>query len=291
MEKKKQYIVIGVGAAAIALMLLVLVVIAVWIGAMKNLMIEDSVVSAPQTISYDSSYGGEPPTIFADSSVEFKGADTVSAEDGTIQCGISVTPAEFREGTKAKVKIDGKTYPLKRKDNTFVGTIPVSAFKSVDPEVILEDGETVRTESIEGESPYLPIDFSWLASGPDPHVKKDKIDFDMEIHFGFDELSSEAPNTARIVGIADGKQVYEKEMEVSGLDGDSPKVDWKGSIKVPEKTAVDIYILSKDDKGFVYRYKLGTAGAKRDFFSEQQHTLEVLSPDGKLLLKKEMTEE
>ncbi|MCC2865873.1 hypothetical protein OBO34_15570 [Clostridiales Family XIII bacterium ASD5510] len=292
MDKKTRTIIIAVSAAAAVAMILGIVVIAVQVKEVRDLIGEGSVV-VHQTQSYDDASiveTPEPPSIFCDTSVKFKGKDTISVEAGTVECQLSVTPVEFREGTKAKVKIDGKTYALKQKENTFVGTFPVSLFKSVDPEVYLIDEKATRTESVDGENPYISTDFGWSAAGSDPSAGKGETRFDLQVTFEYGEFIVEAPSNAQVVVMAGGKQIYEKQVKVMELGEDFPGFDWKDSVKNPDDAVLDVYVVTKDDKGLTYRYMLGQAGKKQDFFDEAKKSITVLSPDGKVLVDRKIKE-
>lgn len=290
MDKKTRTIIIGVSAAVAVAMILGIVVIAVQVKELRGL-IAGGAVEIHQTQNYettDSPESLEPASIFCDTSVKFKGKDTISAEAGTVQCQLSVTPIKFREGTKAKVKIEGDTYALKQEENRFVGTFPVSLFKSVEPEVYLIDDKTTRTEFVDGEGPYIAADFGWDASGSDPTAGKDETRFDLQVTFGFGEFVSEAPSNAQVVVMAGGKQVYEKGVTITELQEDFYGFEWKDSVKNPGAAVLDVYVVTKDDNGFIYRYKLGEAGKKREFFDEEKKSITVVSPDGKVLLEKKI---
>lgn len=238
--------------------------------------------------------GDEEPSILAGSSLELAGEDTISLEDKTIGCKASVTPAEFKKGTKAKIKVKntGKVYPLKRSENAFEGTIRLPLMESADAEVILEDGETVRSEELEGLDAYITTDVGWSTTGEQPRITKDSALFQWDI----DEMSSgdssdEPFSEIQVVGRTGGKQVYKKTVqgEYKALNNEVEDEmwihHWEGKVPLKGSEKVEIYVEAKAKAGLTYRYKIGQVqkGMADGFW--EKGLLEVLAPDGTVLSK------
>lgn len=226
------------------------------------------------------------PSILADSSTEFAGEDTISVKEKTVGCKISVTPVEFAQDTEAKVKVKntGKTYSLKRKANSFAGSVPVSLFNETEMELILEDGQAVRTEALDIQEAYIPLSVSWIASGSEPQIRDGKADIDFTVEQNAEEG---AVSDIQIAGISDGKQVYRKTLEPSGYTdenlNDVVTYHWEGKVPCSDGEKVEIYVLAKGRAGFTYRFKLGWIG--KSWNVPATDSVEVLDTDGRVLMK------
>lgn len=230
----------------------------------------------------------EAPSSYCDSSLEFAGKDTISVKAGTIDCKISLTSAEFRESAAVRVKVDGKSYKLQRKDNRFTGTFPVSLFKSVEPEVILEDGEIIKTEYPDSLSAFLSTDFDWVATGAGPNETKKGLGFDLTVTYCGEEM----PNNAQLTAVSEGKTIYTKDVTVEDTSEDCDQgFFWKETLPVKKGKTVDLYVQWEGKEGFQFRYKLGTSGNGSDFYGVAGQTREILSPDGTVLLMENVQEE
>lgn len=241
--------------------------------------------------------GLEAPSILSDSDVSFQGDGTLSLEDGTIGMNASVTPLEFKEGTKARIKINGENYKLKRKDNAFIGNFRVSAFENIKAaELILEDGDTVRTEELICEqASFLSSDIHWGFDGTTPTFSKNKYAFDTQMILSSSSEEETPFSSAQIIGAIDGKNVYKKEFKLGKLSAESSDVafDWKDEIKVPEGKVLCIYLETKDKYGFVYRYSFGQVSQQDQgvtFEDTEKQKLEVLNPKGKTIFQKNVNE-
>lgn len=232
----------------------------------------------------------EVPSIFSSVSLEFAGAETVSAKDKTILCRVSVVPGEFRQDTKARIRVGKQFYDMKRKDNCFTGQFAAPLFETVNPEVILEDGETVRSEQIgTEEEAFLSEGGFWMAEKSDLKRGKDSMKVNMEFSYSEGEKSS-LLKTAKIKCEADGAVIYEKQVDLENLTDDCWGFTWDDTVAASEKQDMELYLEAKEKEVFLYRYKLGDIRQKSGFDSAGAQ-LEIFSPDGTLLLKKKPYEE
>lgn len=298
MEKKK----VAVLAAGIAAGLILIVTFILTIVTMVNVKALQATLETIN-ISYGADHvvyegGDEEPSILADGGLELAGEDTISLKDKTIGCKASVTPAEFKKGTKVKLKVlnDGNVYPLKRNENAFEGSIRLPLFEDAGVQVILEEGETVRSEYLDSKKAYVTTDFAWSAAGSPPRMQKGSALFEWDIEdmlYG-DEVEVTFPQI-QIVGLADGKQVYKKTVEGEFIAGNEDKgVDsrwiysWEGKVPLENDKKVELYVSAAAKAGLTYRYKIGQVqrGMTEGFWSEDENrNLEILSPDGTVLSK------
>ncbi|MCI8646435.1 MAG: hypothetical protein HFE76_06445 [Firmicutes bacterium] len=245
--------------------------------------------------------GDEETSILAGSSLKFAGEDTISLKSKTIKCSASITPIEFQKGTKVKLKVlnDGKVYPLKRKENSFEGSIRLPLFEDADVEVIMEDGDNVRSEYLEQKSAYISKDIAWTAfwaveGNSEPRRSKDSVLFKQYI----DPMAPGSGNIKefpeiQVVGLTDGKQVYKK--TVIGeyrVEQDSEEniwsYLWEGKVPLDGSKKVELYVTAPAKAGLTYRFKIGQVQKNmKDQFWDEEGTdcLEILAPDGTVLNK------
>lgn len=252
--------------------------------------------SADNMVYVGDGEGQEAPSILTGYSVEFEGEDTISLKSKTIKCRASVTPAEFRQGTKARLKVlkTGKVYKLNQKDNSFEGVIRVPLAEDAGLQVILEDNEIVRTENIDSVDAYINTDLYWSAewSPSESSMGKDSASLVWNIdQYSSDVVSSESENAGiseiQVVGLTDGKKVYQKTVK-GELRSDAEETiwsfPWKGKVPLQEDKTVKLYAVAKAKGGLFYRYQIGQVQAgSDDFWGEGYHYLEILAPDGSLL--------
>lgn len=246
--------------------------------------------------------GQMPPSILTDYSLEFEGEDTISLKTRTIKCRASVTPAEFRQGTKARLKVvkTGKTYKLSQKDGSFEGAIRVPLTEAADVQVILEDDKTVRTENIYPQDAYIRTDLFWSAEWDQPQSRmgKDSVSLEWDIvQCSRDGDSSENAGISQIqvIGLTDGQKVYQKTIKGELRDTENEIswiFPWKGKVPLQGDKPVKLYAVAKAKGGLFYRYQIGQLQAgSDDFWGESYHYLEILAPDGSLLETIDTSEE
>lgn len=295
MEQKKGILIIALIFAGIVLLGTCAAAVAamVHVKALEATLSNLSVSWPSQPVVYEDGEG-EEPSILADSSLKLLGEDTISLKSKTIACRASITPAEFKQGTTAKIKVknDGKVYTLKRKENSFEGTIrlPLAEFAHV--EAILEDEDTVRSEYIDGKSPYIRTDIAWSAAGDQPRIRKDSALFEWSIE---DALYAEDRQTdfpeIQIVGLTDGKQVYKKTVKGEysagrGNEEASWHYLWEGKVPLDGGKRVELYVVTEAKAGLTYRCQIGQVQRQmaEDFWADGEKTyLEILAPDGTVL--------
>lgn len=295
MDKKKRLL--GVLAAAA---LIELILIVVGIALILQLHRTGELLQNGPVIQQESVIGAgnqEAPSILADSDVDFGGKDTVSLEKGTIDLNVSVTPVEFRNDTEAKVKVGGKSYRLKQKDNSFSGSFPVSAFKEIDTAMlVLKDEETTRSELLVDYQidSYFPSRITWEFAEEGPQFIKNKTGVN-EILNVYDFYGTELTfSSAQIWGQVGDKAVYKEDMTMSqddAVDGGQAFL-WEDKVDTPKEN-MTFYVVSKDQYGFTYRYRLGTLQKGEQAIEpsgEKDTVLEIISPKGNVLLKRSMEE-
>lgn len=251
------------------------------------------------SVSYTPGYEEYPevPSIFYASDLKPAGRDTLNVEKGTMDYNISLTPYEFTESTKAKIKAGGKTYKLKRQDNSFTGTFPASVFEAVEPEVILEDDSTIRTEAPLCENALRDTSWGWIAAGSSSPTGGN-LKFDLLVRIGTDEVGEDVPDRIQMIAAVDGKTRFKKEKQIETWTEPDIGEDVTGFLfqeKIPlkEGETLELYVERSDQYGFVYRYKLGEAKAESRAWDNEtdEQILEVFSPKGKLLLQKNLNSE
>lgn len=251
-------------------------------------------VNADHTVYEGDEGGGEPASILTDYTVDFAGEDTISLKSRTIKCRASITPAEFRKGTKASLKVrnTGKIYKLRQKDNSFEGAIRVPLTEAAGIQVILEDNETVRTELIDPQDAYIRSDLFWSAewSQSENHMGKDSVSLEWDIvQYSRDGTSSEDAGISelQVIGLTDGKKVYQKNVkgELRDMEDEvSWTFPWKGKVPLQGDKPVKLYAVAKAKGGLLYRYQFGQLQAgSDDFWGPGYHYLDILAPDGSLL--------
>lgn len=308
MKKKKGLLITGaVFAAVILIGLCVTVVMTARDVKCISAMLETGSISysnsnAAQVVYEGDDEGQMPPSILTDYSLEFEGEDTISLKTRTIKCRASVTPAEFRQGTKARLKVvkTGKTYKLSQKDGSFEGAIRVPLTEAADVQVILEDDKTVRTENIYPQDAYIRTDLFWSAEWDQPQSRmgKDSVSLEWDIvQCSRDGDSSENAGISQIqvIGLTDGQKVYQKTIKGELRDTENEIswiFPWKGKVPLQGDKPVKLYAVAKAKGGLFYRYQIGQLQAgSDDFWGESYHYLEILAPDGSLLETIDTSEE
>lgn len=305
MEKKKGLLIAAIIFAGVLLLGTCITVIVTManVKAIEATLQNISISYPDSHVVYEDS-GSETPSILADSSLKLAGEDTISLEDKTIGYRASVTPAEFKEGTKVKLKVKstGKVYSLKQKENAFEGTIQLPLAEPTVVEAILKDGDTTRTEALEEKEPYIRTDVAWTATGEQPQIQEDSAIFkwDIEAMF-FGEAAQEDFPEIQVMGLTDGKLVYKKTIEGEALpeteeEGVDPRwiYRWEGKVPLKGSEKVELYAVAKAEAGLAYRYKIGQAqkGMTDEFWGDEETIyLEILAPDGRVISKANPYEE
>ena len=290
MDKKKLLLGGLAAAAAIEVVLIVVGILMICQLQQTRELIQTGL--ATQQTEFTDTGRQEAPSIMAGSSVAFGGKDTVSTEKGTIELKVSATPSEFKNGTKAKVKIGDKSYKLKQDDNSFSGTFPVSVFEPIDTAVLaLQDGDMTRSEELldyEME-PLCPSRISWEILNEGLQFNKSAVNIDTELSaFDFSGTNLEF-SSAWILARAGDKILYKAALEEYFAEDDTAQTfRWTDKVS-PLKADADFYVEAKDKYGFIYRYKLGTLGKNQAAIEPAEPgetVLEVENSKGETLLKR-----
>lgn len=128
--------------------------------------------------------------------------------------------------------------------------------------MILEDGSTIRTEAPLCDNALRDTNWGWLATGSSSPAGED-LKFDLLVRIGTNDLEVDAPDKIQMTAAVDGKNRFKKEKQIE---------TW---------TEPDV---GEDVTGFLFQEKIPLKEG-------ESLALQVFSPRGKLLLRKNLNSE
>ena len=194
-------------------------------------------------------------------SYEITFGDKLNA-DLTVPVKVSITPKEYLEGLNASFVINEESILMQKSGASFIATVNLNIFESLQPKVVLEQNGVQKIESI--DEYYGDIQQKYLMqinggySGTESYRNgKYSLDGNIDLHIYSQQNS--IPEKISIVYDVNGKIVKEQQVDVSEINNidvvtNFIDIDINEMIDLKANESLSVYAIIKDNYKLTYKY-------------------------------------
>lgn len=182
--------------------------------------------------------------------------------DLTVPVKVSITPKEYSEGLNASLVINEEGILMQKSGASFIATVNLNIFKSLQPKVILEQNGVQKIESIDEyygdiQQKYL-LQINGGYSGTESY-SNGKYSLDGNIELDIYSQQNNVPEKISIIYDVNGKIVKEQQVEVSEMNNvdfvtNFINIDLNEIIDLKVNESLTVYAIIKDNYKLTYKY-------------------------------------